>query len=277
MQQEPAEILNLFKKSEELVDMLKKGRAFTEELMCENERLRYRVVQLEAENMNPPEPLIKEVERLRVENGQMAQRLEFLNGKFQQVEAENKDFAQRYVEVEEQNESLANLYVASHRLHSTLDSAEVVECIKEILLNMIGSEDFGLFVVDDESGELVRSGYEGETAGWPGKERITLGEETEGMAALTGQALFGEEGTKEPCACVPLMIKDRVVGVIAIYALLSHKRGLSVLDHKLLELLAGHAASALISSKLYSMADRKLRTIEGFMNLLRVTQGGTNV
>ena len=64
----------------------------------------------------------------------MAQKVEFLNRKFQQVEAENKDFAQRYVEVEEQNESLANLYVASHRLHSTLDSSEVVECIKEILL-----------------------------------------------------------------------------------------------------------------------------------------------
>ena len=66
------------------------------------------------------------------------------------------------------------------------------------------------------------------------------------------------------------------MGLIVIYTLLSHKRGLSVLDHKLLELLAGHAASALISSKLYSMTDRKLRTIEGFMSLLRVTQGGGN-
>ena len=277
MQQEPAEILNLFKKSEELVEMLRNGRAFTEELMCENERLRYRVVQLEAENLNPPEPLLKEVERLRVENGQMAQKLEFLNGKFQQVEAENKDFAQRYVEVEEQNESLANLYVASHRLHSTLDSLEVVECIKEILLNMIGSEDFGLFVVDDESGELVRSGYEGETAAEPAKERTTLGEGVEGAVALIGEPFFSESAGDGPCACVPLKIKERVVGVIAIYTLLSHKKGLSVLDHKLLELLAGHAASALISSKLYSMADRKLRTIEGFMNLLRVPQGGANV
>lgn len=277
MQQEPAEILNLFKKSEELVDMLRKGRAFTEELMCENERLRYRVVQLEAGNMNPPEMLMKEVERLRVENGQMAQKLEFLDGKFQQVEAENKDFAQRYVEVQEQNESLANLYVASHRLHSTLDSSEVVECIKEILLNMIGSEDFGLFVVDDESGELVRSGYEGETAGGPEKERIAFGEGLEGVVALGGEPCFSDAAGEGPCACVPLKIKERVVGVIAIYTLLSHKKGLSVLDHKLLELLAGHAASALISAKLYSMADRKLRTIEGFMSLLRVTQGGANV
>lgn len=277
MEQEPAEILNLFKKSEELVEMLRKGRAFTEELMSENERLRYRVVQLEAENMNVPELLMKELERLRVENGQMAQKLDFLNRKFLRVEAENKDFAQRYVEVEEQNESLANLYVASHRLHSTLDSSEVVECIKEILLNMIGSEDFGLFVVDDESGQLIRSGYEGEIAAGPEKDRITLGEGTEGIVALEGRPFFNEEAGEGPCACVPLMIKERIVGVIAIYTLLSHKKGLSLLDHKLLELLAGHAASALISSKLYSMADRKLRTIEGFMSLLRVTQGGTNV
>jgi nitrate/nitrite-specific signal transduction histidine kinase len=277
MQQEPAEILSLFKKSEELVEMLRKGRAFTEELMGENERLRYRVVQLEAERISPSETLIKEVEQLRVENGQMAQKLKFLEGKFQQVEAENKDFAQRYVEVEEQNESLANLYVASHRLHSTLDSVEVVECIKEILLNMIGSEDFGLFVVDDETGELMRAGYEGETAAGPGHARIALGEGLEGSVAVAGEPFFGEAFRKEPFACVPLKIKDRVVGVIAIYALLSHKKELSSLDHKLLELLAGHAASALISSKLYSMADRKLRTIEGFMSLLRAPQGGGNV
>lgn len=277
MRQEPAEILSLFKKSEELVEMLRKGRAFTEELMGENERLRYRVVQLEAERMNPSEILIKEVEQLRAENGQMAQKLKFLESKFQQVEAENKDFAQRYVEVEEQNESLANLYVASHRLHSTLDSVEVVECIKEILLNMIGSEDFGLFVVDDETGELVRAGCEGDTAAAYDRARIAVGEGLEGSVAVGGEPFFGEASCGEPFACVPLKIKDRVVGVIAIYALLSHKKELSSLDHKLLELLAGHAASALISSKLYSMADRKLRTIEGFMSLLRAPQGGGNV
>jgi len=276
MAQEPAEILNLFKKSEELVDMLKKGRAFTEELMCENERLRYRVVQLEAEQMSPSGEMMKEVERLRYENSQMSQKLEFLDRRFQQVEAENKDFAQRYVQVEEQNESLANLYVASHRLHSTLDSAEVVDCIKEILLNMIGSEDFGLFVFDDETNELIRAGYEGERAGQPDKARIILGEGLEGIVALAGEPFFSEGDVDEPCACLPLKIKQRVVGVITIHTLLSHKKGLSDLDHQLMELLAGHAASALISSKLYSMADRKLRTIEGFMSLLRVPQGGGN-
>jgi nitrate/nitrite-specific signal transduction histidine kinase len=207
----------------------------------------------------------------------MTQKLEFLERRFSRVEAENKDFAQRYVEVEEQNESLANLYVASHRLHSTLDSAEVVQCIKEILLDMIGSEDFGLFVLDDETDELVRAGHEGDTAGRAEKARITIGEGIEGLAAIRGESFFGDLASRETCASVPLKIKDRVIGVITIYELLPHKKNLTQLDRKLLELLAGHAASALISSKLYGMADRKLRTMEGFMSLLRMTQGGGNV
>jgi putative methionine-R-sulfoxide reductase with GAF domain len=272
MTQKSEEILSLFSKSEELLEMFRKGRAFTEELMSENERLRYRIVQLEREKIDLSDTLMKEVERLKLENAQMAQKLEFLDSRFQRVEAENKDFAQRYVEVEEQNESLANLYVASYRLHSTLDPAEVVQCIKEILVNMIGSEEFGLFVVDDETSELVLAGYEGEIAQRLERGRVAFGEGLEGLVAQTGQAFFTEGAGElgEVCACIPLKIKERVVGVIAMYKLLPHKGGLTPLDHKLLELMAGHAASALVSSKLYALADRKLRTIEGFMNLLRV-------
>jgi hypothetical protein len=272
MSEKPEEILTLFSKSEELLEMFRKGRAFTEELMHENERLRYRMVQLEKEKMDLSATLMREIERLRVENAQYGRKLDFVDGRFQEIEAENKDFAIRYIEVEEQNESLANLYVASYRLHSTLDPIEVVDCIKEILVNMIGSEEFGLFVVDEDTSELVLAGSEGEILMRLERGRLQLGTGLEGMVAQTGEPFFTEDAGEsgEVCACIPLKIKDRIVGVVAIYKLLSHKPGLSALDHKLLELLAGHAATALVSSKLYAVADRKLKTIEGFMNLLRV-------
>src|SRR5262249_3440040 len=272
MAEKPEEILKLFSKSEELLEMFRKGGAFTGEPMYGDERLRYRIVQLEREKMDLSGTLVREIERIKMENAQLTQKVEFFNGRFEQIEAENKDFAQRYIEVEEQNESLANLYVASYRLHSTLDPAEVVLCIKEILVNMIGSEEFGLFVVDDETSELVLAGYEGEIAQRLERGRVAFGEGLEGLVAQTGQAFFTEDAGElgEVCACIPLKIKERVVGVIAMYKLLPHKGGLTPLDHRLLELLAGHAASALVSSKLYALADRKLRTIEGFMNLLRV-------
>jgi nitrate/nitrite-specific signal transduction histidine kinase len=272
MAEKPEEILKLFSKSEELLEMFRKGRAFTEELMYENERLRYRIVQLEREKMDLSGTLMREVERIKLENAELTQKIEFFNCRFEEIEAENKDFAQRYVEVEEQNESLANLYVASYRLHSTLDPSEVVQCISEILMNMIGSEEFGLFVVDEESSELVLAGLEGEIAARLDRGRVSFGEGLEGLVAQTGDPFFAEGAGDlgEVCACIPLKIKERVVGVIAIYRLLAHKNGLSALDHKLLELLAGHAATALVSSRLYAEKDRKLKTIEGFMSLLRV-------
>src|SRR5215468_385050 len=222
MAEKSEEILTIFSKSEELLEMFRKGKAFTEELMYENERLRYRIVQLEREKMDLSGTLMREMERLRMENTQLAQKIEFFDVRFQQIEAENKDFAIRYVEVEEHNESLANLYVASYRLHSTLDPAEVVQCIKEILVNMIGSEEFGLFVVDDETSELVLAGYEGEIAQRLERGRVAFGEGLEGLVAQSGQAFFTEDAGElgEVCACIPLKIKERVVGVIAMYKLL---------------------------------------------------------
>jgi nitrate/nitrite-specific signal transduction histidine kinase len=271
MGQKPEEIMKLFSKSEELLEMFRKGKAFTEELMVENERLRYRIVQLESEKISAPECSAIEHDLLRRENSRLLEKLEFLSRRFEEVEAENKDFAMRYVEVEEQNENLANLYVASYRLHSTLDTVEVIECIKEILMNLVGSEEFGIFVIDEDTGDLRLAGYEGEVAKRIDEGQVALGEGLEGVVANNGEPFFTEDSGEggEICACIPLKLNDRVIGVIAIYRLLSHKRGLTALDHRLLDLLAGHAATALVSSKLYSMADRKLKTMEGFLSLLR--------
>jgi len=271
MSQQPEEILSIFSKSEELLKMLQRGRTFTEELMRENERLRYRMIQIETDNMDLRDEYKTNLDTLRGQNDSVRQKLQFLERRFLDVESENKDFAQRYTEVEEQNESLANLYVASYRLHSTLDPHEVVECIKEILINMVGSEEFGLYVVDEETGDLALTGYEGEIAKRTEKGGVAFGEGLEGFVAQSGQPFFTEDAGEggEVCACLPLMIKERVVGVIAIYKLLPHKRGLTELDHRLLDLLAGQAATALVSSRLYAQTDRKLRTIEGVMSLLR--------
>ena len=271
MSQRPEDIMKVFSKSEELLDMIQRGRAFTEELMGENERLRYRMVQLEAERVSAEEIHKREVEKLHLETDLAKQRLEFLDRRFREIEKENKDFAQRYVEVEEQNESLANLYVASYSLHSTLDPHEVISCIKEILLNLIGAEEFSLYVLDEETGELTLAGYEGDPVSALHADRLAPGEGLEGMVAANGEAFFalGTSDTGEVCACFPLKLKEQVVGVIAIYKLLAHKRQLTDLDHRLLELLAGHAATALVSSRLYAQTDRKLKTWEGVMSLLR--------
>ena len=55
----------------------------------------------------------------------------------------------RFAEVEQLNSNLANLYVASYRLHGSLARADVLSTLQEIVINIIGSEKFAVFEWDD--------------------------------------------------------------------------------------------------------------------------------
>jgi glutamyl/glutaminyl-tRNA synthetase len=206
------------------------------------------------------------VEQLEAEREALVQR-------YKQVEQENLDFANRYLEIEAENNNLANLYVASFQLHSTLDFKEVVQIVMEIVINLIGAEKFGLLLIDDRKGDLYAVSSEGVE-----RERIPhvkLGEGTIGKAVQGGQPWVAEGRTPdqitmtEPQVVIPMRIKDQFIGAIVIYSLLEQKPSFSSLDHELFNLLAGHAATALFASKLYSESERKLSTIQGFLDLLK--------
>src|SRR5205085_6059217 len=95
-----------------------------------------------------------------------------------------------------------------------------------------------------------------------------------GLAAKTGENFFAaqvahKEATPfdQPTAVIPLKIKDSVVGVISINKLLVQKTEFTATDFELFTLLAGHAATAIFSAKLYSTSARKLTTLQGFLDL----------
>ena len=50
--------------------------------------------------------------------------------------------------------------------------------------------------------------------------------------------------------------------------LLQQKDGFSALDHELFSVMGGHASTALFAARLYSQSERKLNTIQGFIDLL---------
>ena len=70
-------------------------------------------------------------------------------------------------------------------------------------------------------------------------------------------------------AVVPIMAEGTAIGGLVILRLLPHKAELGVDDRELLDVLAAHAASALLAARLFSERTRKLRTLEGLMGLLR--------
>ncbi|MBI4854635.1 MAG: diguanylate phosphodiesterase [Acidobacteria bacterium] len=267
------DLLTILYKSQEFLIELYRGDQLAKEIIAENQNLRLQIKDLQAQlaRNNKVEP-----SNLEQENKQLHQNLKQLESRNLSIEAEKRIFIQRYIDVEKQNEALANLYVASYQLHSTLESQKVVNTIAEIIINLIGAEEFAIFTLNEDQTELIFMGGElGDKQRH--KKRISLGKDIEGQVALSKTPYRAIEG--EHLISIPLEISlaakpnseavNELVGVISIYKLLAHKKSFTDLDYELLNLLAGHAATALLSAKLYQGTERKLRTIEGFINLLR--------
>ncbi|MEW6068836.1 MAG: GAF domain-containing protein [Nitrospirota bacterium] len=269
MEREPG----FLKKADEFLQVFKKGEEFTKELIKENERLRFRVAQLEGalEKTGNEEKNRLYEERIKALENEINSLME----RYKKVEDENKDFASKYIEVETENNNLANLYVASYQLHSTLDFNEVLKIVLEIIINLIGAEKFALYLMDEKTNELLPAASEGLSLS--DMPKVKTGEGRIGIVAKQGESYFSENmmynaetiDTKNPIVCIPLKIKEHVIGVISIYSLFVQKAGFTNVDYELFNLLAGHAATAIFSSKLYTQSERKLTTIQSFLDLLK--------
>ncbi len=261
-------------RAEEFLQVFKKGAEFTQELLKENERLRYKVLQLEEALRGGGEVTVPTAENnmLMVRIAELEKEKEEVLGRIQQIQKENQDFAARYVEIEAENNNLANLYIASYQLHSTLDFREVLQIIMEIVINLIGAEEFAIMLLDEKTNELTAVSCEGVSR--DEIPPVRYGKGIIGSVAKTGENYFVEDidtykrDILNPMVCIPLKIKDHVIGVIVIYTLLVQKKNFADLDYELFTLLAGHSATAIFSSKLYSESERKLSTIQGFIDLL---------
>jgi len=264
-------------RGEAVLAIFQRGAEFTRQLLDENARLRTKLNDVQIRHTHAAqsddewdklrEELVTKIEELENQNHSIREQL-------RSIEGENLHFAERYVEVEEENNNLANLYVASYQLHSTLDSSEVVKVILEIVINLIGAEIFCVYVAEEGTGELTPVAAEGDhVAECP---KLKVGEGFVGESVASGEVAIGnpsEEGRPpsqggEPVVSIPLLVEDRPVGAIVIYKLLAQKDGFSALDNELFTLLAGHAATAIFASRLYAQSERKLSTIQGFIDLL---------
>ncbi len=267
-----ADDANVFARGEEFVQIFRRGAEFTKELLVENERLRRRLMDVQSRQESAAQDP-EAWEKLRLELLERINTLEHENEDYRLrlslVETENQQFAERYVEVEQENNNLANLYVASYQLHSTLDLDEVVKVAIEIVINLIGAECFAVYVLDEHTQHLkVVAGEGAELDEFPD---FTLGQDAVGRSVASGEVVVTESASGElsdPLVCIPLEVQGRPIGAIAIHRLLQQKDGFSPLDHEMFTLLGGHAATALFAARLYSQSERKLNTIQGFLDLL---------
>ncbi len=264
---------DLFKHGDEFLQLFSRGAEFSKELLVENERLRESLAVLEQKQTDAsktPEEWDKYRHELQGRLEVLEEECESVRVRLQQVEAENQQFAARYLEIEEENNNLANLYIASYQLHSTLDLDEVLKIIVEIVINLIGAEIFAVYLLDGESGQLDVAASEG--AELPELPSCSKPGGIIAKSLEAGTPLCGDptrpSNLEEPIVCIPLIVQNRPIGLIGIFGLLQQKDGFSALDHELFTVMGGHASTALFAARLYSQSERKLNTIQGFIDLL---------
>ena len=249
-----------------------RGAKLTEEFLREVEQLQDRLRDLEAENAGlrakveadeAIRDLLSKIDRLEGEKRELLSR-------FHRVEAVNSEFTARVQEVESEFANLANLFVASNQLHSSLSPRGVTRRIKEVLAQLVGAERYCMYLANADNTELVPIAYEG-VAGSALTTVKIAGSEL-GDAVLKGTAAVSDhdptEGTvQRPAAIIPLSVDEKTVGVIAIFSTLAQKKRFDTVDFELFKLLGQHAAAALVSASLFAHTDRKLPGLEAFLDL----------
>lgn len=205
--------------------------------------------------------------------GATPEKVDELQRELEAIDRDRDDLTTRLVEAENQLSRLMGLYVATFQLHATLDPSEVQATIAEIAVDLLGAERFLLLLRDKESGdcEVALERGVGEDGGLWGEKRYKGGDPLVDAALEDGVLRMGPDELSEVIAAVPLRVQDAIVGALVILKLFDHKAILRAEDRDLLDLLAAHAASALFAARVYSATDRKLRTLESLVQLVRGT------
>ncbi|MCP4654387.1 MAG: hypothetical protein GY856_03100 [bacterium] len=203
-----------------------------------------------------------------------AERLGALQEELEAADRDREDLTSRLVEAENQLSRLMGLYVATFQLHATLDPTEVQATIAEIAVDLLGAERFVLLLRGEGTGECevaLARGLEEDMSGLYVNNRYRGGDPLVDAALEDGVLRMGPEEFSEVIAAVPLRVQDAIVGALVVTKLFDHKAILRAEDRDLLDLLAAHAASALFAARVYSNTDRKLRTLESLVQLVRGT------
>ena len=257
---------------DEFLKKFSRGTQLTEDFLKEHERMQGRLQDLESENAGlrakveadqAVRELLKKIERLEQEKSELV-------SQYREAEAITSEFTARVQEVESEFANLANLFVASNQIHSSLSPRGVTRRIKEVLAQLVGAERYAMYLVNAEGEQLVPIASEGV----PGSQLVPVRIEGTriGDVLKKGSASVADsdpsQGTfQDPPAVIPLSVDDRVVGTIAIFSTLAQKNKFDQVDFELFKLLGQHAAQALVAASLFAQAEHKLPGLEAFLDL----------
>jgi signal transduction histidine kinase len=172
----------------------------------------------------------------------------------------------------------------ARNLTSTLHLSDLLDQILDNAIDIIGCEAGTLFLVDEETGELIFEVVKGPVADElrgkrlpPGTGHVGKAVET-GKAAIVNEARFTNEWADSPdqqtgfhtrdLLLAPMFAQERVIGVIEV---INRLDGLPFIndDQDLLTAFTSQAAIALENARLYTLTDQRLAERVGELSVMQ--------
>ncbi len=168
---------------------------------------------------------------------------------------------------------LSSLYIISKAMGSTIILDELLDLIMDACISELDADTGSIMLLDEEKEELSISIARGLPKEVIKNTRIKLGEGIAGTVAKEGEPLLligkvkdlrfrkiREEEKIKSAMCVPLSVRDKVIGVISVNRLIK-PIDYTTEDLGLLSLFASQAASAIANAELYSKAESRIREL----------------
>jgi hypothetical protein len=163
----------------------------------------------------------------------------------EQLVASNGDLSRLLLAAEQRNGDAIKLIVAARRLMEAASAAEALRSLEEILINVVGTEDFVVLALQgDALVPIAGMGGAVEHSRQYPPSRAVIMDCLAHQEAVASIRWYGED----VAACIPLRIDSRIVGAIAIANVLPHRGVLDVYDDEVLRLLSKFAAPAILSA-----------------------------
>jgi hypothetical protein len=164
-----------------------------------------------------------------------------LDGLLQEARRSAHELADELEQVGEQHDLISHLFVGVAQLHASLKLSDIVAALAETLINLVGTEDFALFVRDESSGRYEKLWWTGLDAAH--LEGFADGQGSYGRAVETGAIVYDAGSV----ATIPLAgsLRPGCFGAVVMCRLVGHKPSLTERDHQFLLTFADHGARAL--------------------------------
>ncbi|MFO8072564.1 MAG: GAF domain-containing protein [Polyangia bacterium] len=172
-------------------------------------------------------------------------------------------------ELQARSSVLTGKYVLAHRLLESLGFSELMAAIREVLESLVGLSSFAVYWSEGPEKDLLLCTVE--PPGVTADARLRPGDGPVGSVALRGRSYLARVEERRftepptPIGWFPLLHEGEERGGIAVFEMLSHKKGFEAGDLELLEMLSEHAGEAILDA---SRRVRALHRVESMADVI---------